>query len=58
MKRLNALIVLSTLLAVISFASDLGSYCDQVAREHTARAIAVTARHTVRLGMELVDSSS
>ena len=57
MKRLIALIVLSTLLAVISFGSDLGSYWDQFAREHTARAIAVTARHTVRLGMELVDSS-
>ena len=57
MKRLIALIVLSTMLAVTSFESDLGSYCDQFVREHTAMAIAVTARHTVRLGMELVDSS-
>ena len=57
MKRLTALIVLSTLLVVISFGSDLRGYCDQLTREHAARAIAVTARHTAKLGIELVDSS-
>lgn len=57
MKRFIAVIVLSLLMVVISFGSDLGSYSDQLAREHTARAIAATARHTARLGIELVDSS-
>ena len=57
MRRLIALIVLSVLMVVISLGSDLGSNRDQLAREHTARAIAVTASQTVRLGMELVDSS-
>jgi|GEM_PF-6882028 len=57
MKRLVAPIVLPVLLAAISFRSDLQSYCDQLAHEHAAKAIAVAARHTERLGIALVDLS-
>ena len=57
MKRSVAFIVLSLLLVVISFGSDLRGYRGQLAREHAPRAIARTARHAERLGIELVDSS-
>jgi hypothetical protein len=57
MTRLIALIVLSTLLVVSSFRSDLREFRDQFAREHAARAIAITTKHTLRLGITLVDSS-
>lgn len=56
MKRFTALIVLSVLMVVISFGSDLRSYYDQLAHEHTTRAIAVAARRIARLGIALVDS--
>jgi hypothetical protein len=56
MKRFIALIVLSVPMVVISFGSDLRSYYDQLAHEHTARAIAFAARRTERLGIALVDS--
>jgi hypothetical protein len=47
MTRLIALIVLSILLVVISFRSDLRDFRGQFAREHASRAIAIMARHTV-----------
>jgi hypothetical protein len=57
MRQLIALIVLSILLVVISFRSDLREFWDQFAREHATSAIAIMARHTARLGITLVDSS-
>ena len=57
MKRFIALIVLSTLLAVFCLKATFGAIATSSFEKHTARAIAVIASHTVRLGMELVDSS-
>ena len=57
MKRLIAPIVLPVLLVAISFGSDLQSHRDRVSHEDAARAIAVAARHTERLGIALVDLS-
>ena len=57
MKRLIAPIVVPVLFVAISFGSDLQSYCDEFAHEHAAKAIAVAARHTERLGIALVDLS-